>query len=225
MVLKASVSTVEGRSWIGLLAQSPLRDPEPDPLESRPGLIERFRAGDPAVLELVYCSCRAYVTSLVRAEVHRTDRGSGRMAAAEVPDLVQEVFIRLLGPKARLGYRGDGPIKAYVASIARNVLRDWIRHKHREIPTTPETLDRLRDNPSSTDHADVSEPAAAFALRVLLRELPPQLRAIHEKRYAAGLSERETAAALGVGRQTVRTLDRRLRAELLAAFRSEGHAT
>jgi RNA polymerase sigma factor (sigma-70 family) len=201
---------------------------DPSVLDSMAGLIERFRAGEPAVLELVYRSCRADVTRLVRAGVHRASRSGWRAAvgaaAEEVSDLVQEVFIRVLAPKARLGYRGAGPFQAYVASIARNVLRDWIRRKRREIPTRPETLERLRDRSAPGDDIERTDPSTAPALDAFLRGLPPQLRAIHDKRYAAGLSERQTAVALGVGRQTVRTLDRRLRAQLLETFASSGHA-
>jgi DNA-directed RNA polymerase specialized sigma24 family protein len=48
--------------------------------------------------------------------------------------------------------------------------------------------------------------------------LSPELKKVHEAMYVQGLSQREAAAALGLGRQVVRTLESRLREGLRAAL-------
>jgi DNA-directed RNA polymerase specialized sigma24 family protein len=52
--------------------------------------------------------------------------------------------------------------------------------------------------------------------------LPPDLGCVHDAIYVDGLSQREAAAALGLGRQTVRTRDGRLRHVLRRALTSAG---
>jgi DNA-directed RNA polymerase specialized sigma24 family protein len=55
-----------------------------------------------------------------------------------------------------------------------------------------------------------------------LRELAPELKAVHEKRYTLGLSQAEAAAALGITRQRLRTAEARLRDGLARALRGSG---
>jgi DNA-directed RNA polymerase specialized sigma24 family protein len=51
-----------------------------------------------------------------------------------------------------------------------------------------------------------------------LAALPRDLRRVHELRYEQGYSQEKAAEALGVGRQTLRTLEVRLRDGLAVAL-------
>ena len=76
----------------------------------------------------------------------------------------------------------------------------------------------------TNDLTDDSDPTLSFLQR-RVRSLPPELRRVHDAIYVDGLSQREAAAALGLGRQTVRTRDARLRHVLRRELTSIGVAS
>jgi DNA-directed RNA polymerase specialized sigma24 family protein len=55
-----------------------------------------------------------------------------------------------------------------------------------------------------------------------LNALPSDLREVHKLRYEEGLSQIQAAERLGVGRQSLRTLEARLRDGLSAALDAAG---
>ena len=112
-------------------------------------------------------------------------------------DLVQEPLAKAFRHWKRV-QRADNP-DAYVRRILVNEYnRRW--QTPREVPLRPE----------EGDHGEVaSDPADAVAMRAdlleALLELPPRQRATVVLRYLDGLSERETAAALGCSEGTVKS--------------------
>jgi RNA polymerase sigma factor (sigma-70 family) len=58
-----------------------------------------------------------------------------------------------------------------------------------------------------------------------LAALPQDLREVHRLRHQEGLSQQQAAKTLGVGRQTLRTLELRLRDGLAAALNATGTST
>jgi RNA polymerase sigma-70 factor (ECF subfamily) len=179
------------------------------------GLLRRFREGDRDALGQVYW---AYVER-VEALLYRRLSLAGGTSASDLEDLVQEVFVRAFASDTRLGYDGLRPFAPYLLSIARNTLVDWWRRRGRQVPTAlsldevPEAVVAAEESPGS--YADARTVAV---VERFVRALPPELRAVHEARFDRGLSQRDAALALGIGRQVLRTLERRLTDQLREAL-------
>lgn len=182
------------------------------------GALDRFRDGDPVALEEVY---RAYFQTVSRA-VARTLRRYGegesghdwRAVAHDLPDLVQEVFRRAFEPDTRRRFDGVREYAPYLAQIARNVVVDHLRRQRRQVPL--ESIGQLSDDGAAVDA--FADRETMGTVKTYLASLPPTLRQIHQVMYVDGMSQREAAAALGLGRQAVRTLEARLREGLRAAL-------
>jgi RNA polymerase sigma-70 factor (sigma-E family) len=121
-------------------------------------------------------------------------------------DLVQTVFMRL----HRSWRRVDGvqDLDAYLHVMLVNASRSWWRRRwHGEVPLPqlPETVDTL----GAGDGVDLRHTLVAA-----LATLTPSHREVLVLRYLAGLSETETAAALGCSTGTVKSRASRATAAL-----------
>src|SRR5262245_45088974 len=197
-----------------------------------PHLVERFRAGDEEALEKVYWACVAYVTriadAVLRACATGTARGPGEMAAA-LADVVQEVFVKAFAPEARRRFDASRPYEPYLAQITRNVVVDTWRQMRRYVPADLDQLiDRLSldaDGTGSTNDNGWSDAETVALVNRYIASLDPESRRVHEALYVKGMSQRDAAAELGLGRQVIRTKEARLREglrrELARAARAE----
>jgi len=197
-----------------------------------PELLARFRSGEEAALETVYARCLDFVTriadAVLRACAAGSTRGSGEMAAA-LADVVQEVFVKAFAPEARRRFDGTRPYHPYLAQITRNVAVDYWRQMRRYIPSD---LDQLIERLSleeavsnaDNDRHDWADPETVAVVERYIGSLDEESRRVHDALYVKGLSQREAAALLGIGRQTLRTkeehLRRGLRRELARAART-----
>jgi RNA polymerase sigma-70 factor (ECF subfamily) len=189
-------------------------------------LLERFRRGEKAALDEVY---RTYVHAIARAvsaALHRhgvAARG-WRTAAADLPDLVQEVFARAFDPATRQRFDGLRPYGPFLARIAHNVAVDYLRRTGRQVVTEGEELfDQIATAMPQTDADDSFADATTMdVVKRYLEHLPPELAQVHHALYIRGMSQREAADALGVGRQSIRTLETRLREGLRHELRRAG---
>lgn len=161
---------------------------------------------------------RAYLGGLrewVRAQL--TKRGC---PSADLDDLVQEVFRRVLLSRTR--YRGstEGEFWAYLSGITRSVLgHEWRRRARRATPAPDDVLGQqstcLRTGRGPTapmnSHSDESPEQRAgsgdFDLTGVLEEglhdLTPAQQTVILLRYRSGLSLRAVAEALGRAPSTV----------------------
>lgn len=119
----------------------------------------------------------------------------------DVDDVVQESFLRLWRARAGEPVRSA---RAFLFRIARNLALDWVRRDFAS-PITP-----LRDwaGLSVLDHD--SDPARAaddharlLALADAIDALPPRCREVVILRKLQQLSQRDTAARLGLSEKTV----------------------
>jgi RNA polymerase sigma-70 factor (ECF subfamily) len=133
-----------------------------------------------------------------------------RFSAANLADLVQDVFLRAFSPSARMSYDGERDYVPFLLTIARNVLIDWLRRSSRELADA-EDLEALTDAsaPSPTEEA-LFGPELVNATRSYVEGLTPELRGVHEQRFVKAEPQRSAAEALGVSRQNLRTLERKL---------------
>jgi RNA polymerase sigma factor (sigma-70 family) len=182
-----------------------------------PRLVELFRVGDEETLTAVYRACVDQVRRIA-ALVLRACASGGARAPSEIgsvlPDVVQEVFVKAFAPGARRRFDASRPLEPYLAQIARNVAIDHWRQMQRYVPSDLDQLiDRLvleteADAPFGNDFADTETIAV---VNRYLASLDEGSRRIHDALYVKGLSQRDAATMLGIGRQVVRTKEAKLR--------------
>jgi RNA polymerase sigma-70 factor (ECF subfamily) len=192
-------------------------------------LLARFRNGDAEVLDRVY---RTYVRDVTRVVASALRRYGGGAAgweeiASDLPDVVQEVFARAFDPRTRERFDGARDYRPFISQIAHNVTVDHLRRRQHAVPAEIEQMFQALSvqSPLRDAGAEFAERETATIVADYLANLPLELRRAHDLLYVRGLSEREAAAALGVGRQAVRTLGARLRDGLRQALEAdEGRA-
>ena len=167
-----------------------------------PDLVRRAQRGDMDAYEELVTTQSASVYRLARAYV----------GDAGAPDLAQDVFVAAW--RALPGLRDTGAFGPWLHRIAVNRCRSAVRGsgRVREIPMDDVTADRAadtRDGFRAAEARAVVEPA--------FRRLGEEPRALIALHYAAGLSIRECADALGIPEGTAKS---RLNAAL-AALRAD----
>ena len=196
-------------------------------LRSNRGLLAGFRAGKPEALTAVYWEYVRKVEHLLRAGFELRSQGTWIKGVGGQPDdlddLLQEVFARAFSEKGRRGYDGLRDYGPYLYAIARNVLIDRARAAGREIVVSLAELEAAVETGAETgDTPPWAAPATMKVVEEYLATLPRDLRMVHTLRYEEGRSQEQAAEKLGVGRQTLRTLERRLRDGLTAALALAG---
>jgi len=173
-----------------------------------PEFVQGFRSGDRDVLERIYVAYVDEVAGIVRGRLART-MGAG--LAAEMEDLVHEVFARAFSRSARGSFDGTGEYGAYLAAIARNLVATWARRRRREpVPHDPDAeLQIAEPEPDSAPGWADAETMAV--VERYLRALPVELQQVHEQRYERRLSQEVVCQALGLSRQQLRTREKHLR--------------
>jgi RNA polymerase sigma-70 factor (ECF subfamily) len=185
-------------------------------------LLRAFRRGDRAALDVVYHQCVDDVERMVRQGL----RALGKLAAANLEDVMQEVFLRAFSDMARAGYDGVRPYGPYVLTIARHVLVDWAKRCGREIPMS-DLLDPIANQRTRWDATELEglggyDRGQISVVARYLETLPPELGLVHQHRFVRAVSQEAAAEAMGITRQRLRTLEKRLVKGLRRALRQAG---
>jgi RNA polymerase sigma factor (sigma-70 family) len=153
----------------------------------------------PSDVARVYAHHSNDVSKTIRRIVARAN-GS---AAEACDDLVQTAF--LLFCRAVRAGKVDRSLNVggYLTAIARNVARDWIGGRSREI-LVPAIHAETNATAEPADDVDVG------TIRAYLAGLSPELRHFYVLRFERDLPLLEIARQLKISRQRVRTLDVRL---------------
>ncbi len=131
----------------------------------------------------------------------------------EGQDLVQDVFERAFLPRSRAAFDGERPYGPFLGRLTRNLLIDWARKRGREIPVAE--IDCLAEegcppaNPTSE-----GDPETMAVVEGYVSGLATELRRVHEARYVLALTQEDACDRLGLTRQQLRTLEKRLRTGL-----------
>lgn len=189
--------------------------------------LQGFRAGESGALREVY---RNHVAEVARLLQHgfsfesggRAHRFVGYGAAFDLQDALHETFRRAFEPAARMGFDGIRPYGPYLRMIARNVVLAAFRRQRKTFPLADGAADH-DDAVVVADHAPSAEQGALQGelrahVRAFLDTLPPDDRELLTVRFVEGLSQRDAAARLGLGRQQIRGREVKLRAALLASL-------
>jgi RNA polymerase sigma factor (TIGR02999 family) len=161
-------------------------------------VLDAAAAGDPRasadLLPLVYAELR----SLARAQMAKTPPGNTLQPTA----LVHEAYLRVAGANGPK-WNGRGHFFAAAAQAMRQILVDQARRKARikrgggrkrvDLGATEPVIESVADDILGLDEA-----------LTRLEEDDPRKAKIIMLRYIAGLTEEETAAALGVSAPTIR---------------------
>lgn len=150
------------------------------------------------------------------------DRGVPRFGPAG-GGAVQETFIRAFQPRARDAYDGFRPFRPYLLRIARNLLVDRARKAGRLQFGEAIDVDAIDEDAPDLDETILSK-QLRDAARQFIDSLDPPTRAFVVARFEEGRAQEDVAAALGITRRRVRTLEGRLRKQLAAQLSAAGLA-
>lgn len=178
-------------------------------------LLDGFRRGDRAALSQVYFHYVDAVATLARCGfvLDEGNRLPGAQSPEEERELIQESFARAFSPKGRAGYDGLRPYRPYLLRITKNLLIDRLRRRRPELSLDDPGSERLlEESPLGTPPEASPEDALHFgtlaqAARAFLGEAPAELRELVRLRFEEDLSQEDAAAALGISRRKVRTLE------------------
>jgi len=177
-------------------------------------LLDGFRAGDREALAQIYW----HYIDVVETAIRRGVRFDGGKSVAGVPedrvaDLVQDTFMRAFAERTRQSYDGLRPFKPLLLTIARNLVVDWARANGRTLGDSERLLETMAAPPCELPelHEAWAEPSTVALVKRYVQSLTPPLFDLYQQRYVHGRSQAEAATCLGVGRQTIRTLEGRLR--------------
>ena len=194
--------------------------PDPDAGEVT-HLLASLHAGDPVALDRLL----PLVYDELRRAARRALAREGRGHTLHATELVHEAFLRLAGSAAQgAAWRDRGHFHATAARVMRHVL---VEHARRRL-THKRGGGAAHVTLGDAQSALVVRDAELLALDEALERLgahEPRLRALVEYRFFGGLSERETAAVLGVGERTVQRDWARARAWLHKELAADPHAS
>jgi len=157
------------------------------------------------------------VDRLVRRLLH-LHGGTRLVAAANVEDLVQDSFTRAFSPAARGAYDGIRDYGPYLLTIARNTVADALRLQQREVLAGGAEIAAwmaLEDVAPAEEPASWIDSVTLARVRDYLSRLPIDLQSVHHRRYVLDEAQDVAAEALGMSRQRIRTLEKKLRLGLV----------
>jgi len=182
-------------------------------------LLERARAGDRKapgeLLPIVY--------EQLRARARREMAGEPQGHTLQPTALVHEAYVRLVGAQ-ELEWESRAHFYVAAAEAMRRILIEHARKKRR----IKRGGDRRRVPLDVIDLAERGHPEEILSLDQAIGRIgkrDPQLADLVRLRFYAGLSEEETAAALGVSARTVRREWSVARAWLLRELGAERRGT
>ncbi len=170
----------------------------PDGLDTRiVGLLARDRAGDDEALELLITLVYDQLLGIARG----LRRGQARQATLNTTAIVHEAFLRLRHHDG--GYQDRGHFFAVAARAMRQLLIDQARRVQRVKRGGGLKPLTLLDSDLALEH-EVDTLLSVHRALERLAALEPRWAKVVECRYFGGLTEDDTALALGVSARTVR---------------------
>jgi RNA polymerase sigma factor (sigma-70 family) len=182
--------------------------------EGQPELLRRFRQGDREALAVVYRACIDDVYRLARYGF-RTEQGVVPPLADDSAalDLVQETFVRAFAEAARMRFDGLRPYRPYLLRITRNLRIDQLRRVRNE-PLTGYAWDaggsdalELLGEPQAAPEERAHQQRLLDATAQYTAGLDAEGKRFVQLRFEEEGSQRDVAAAMGVTRRRVRSLE------------------
>lgn len=174
-------------------------------------LMAAYASGDPRAFEILFDRYAPWIYRIIRRGVSDDETAK---------DLVQQTFVQV--HRARRDYDPSRPFRPWLATIARNVKRDWIR-RHVRRPEGHLAEDALEDR--ATQRADQEAAIDARRLRAAVGTLPDNQREVIELHWFEGLPMGEIAEILGASRTAVKVRAHRAYQALRALITTGGVTT
>ena len=136
------------------------------------------------------------------------------LTPSDVEDIVQDVFLKLLGELRANRFSPDDDLGAYAAAVARNAAYDFMRRLSRLRKRNVYGVDPMvvaEDEPER-DEQQLS------CVETCVSELSNETRTLYRARFALGMSQTEAGNHLGISRQTVRTRENHLKRAVFRAI-------
>lgn len=117
-----------------------------------------------------------------------------------------------LSPDDLLDLRQEVSLALLRAGPSHKINASWVFHtaKHKVVDLKRQSrVGELDLDPSPRFSSDKPDPELLHLLRARAAILPAPLRQFYSLRYEQGLSQRETARYMGVGRKSIRLMDAR----------------
>ena len=190
--------------------------------DNRP-LLDAFRRGDRAALATVYHHYVDDIAAVIRHGFSIPTSGIRVRGAADEQterDLVQDVFVRAFGVRARDTYDGVRPYGPYLRRIAKNLLIDRARAVDPTIPLDDADRELVIEPEARENDGAWNEQRRATT--DFIAALAPELQRLVKLRFEEEMTQDQTAEALGVSRRRVRTLEARIQRGLRKALRRAG---
>lgn len=160
-------------------------------------LVQRAKEGDPGAFSEIYARCQPAIYRYIFYRV-------GDAATAE--DLTSEVFVRLVEKIDRFNYRGR-PILAWLYTIARNLISDYIRRVQRFPSTIPLGEQPEAQLPNPGWHADITLTQQMLASALI--HLTEEQRQVIILRFVEGMDSKAVAQVMGKSLGAIKALQHR----------------
>ena len=190
-----------------------------------------FRAGDREALEAVYRRFAPEVSILLRRGFAFESRGHrrhfvGYRSAHDLHDALHETFRRAFEPSARAAYDGIRPYGPYLRTIARNlVLGEFRRRETLFVDVEGSAAENAEPIHAQVEPSPESAVASAQVRKLVqefLATLSADERRLLQLRFVDGLSQRDAAERLSMGRQRIRSRETKLRKKLVRFLNQRG---
>ncbi len=181
-------------------------------------LLQAASRGDAGSMDELYARAYGELRQIARHQLARR-----QAATLQTTALVHEAYLKLF-PEAAVDLTNRAHFFALCARAMRQILIDHFRSHQAEKRGGREVALELRDGdvPVHDQGALLLDIDEALTR---LNELNPRLTQVVECRFFGGLSQKETAAALGITDRTVRSDWRKARAYLARELGTGGRAT
>lgn len=139
-----------------------------------------------------------------------------KVASADIDDVAQEVFLRMLRyDRSELVQHPE----AYLYKMAANVAAEWSMRSSRRQPHAAQWLEGLEAE--STPETEFQRESEELDLRRALEKLPPRAREVLRLHFAEGLAHEAIAVRLGLTRRVVKREMIRAYAALRSTLQAE----
>jgi RNA polymerase sigma-70 factor (ECF subfamily) len=123
------------------------------------------------------------------------------LSAADVDDLAQEVFLRLLRYGGNIALENPG---AYLFRVTENVANEWSERARIRYPHDDSALEELRCESSQEPEVAVVEAQRIQHIQSILAQLPARRREVVMSHLEHGMTYKEIAQQRGLTNRVVR---------------------